>query len=157
MPGEGNSNFRRRRNCQPGSDQPKRGAGERCTDTPRFGARRITIVSHGDPVMKMCGLLKNLAAIFILAASLPAQTIGTKDAAVTPVAGESWLKHLHRSFDETSMGRTWDVGPAARMPGQEPPYWQPELTPGFATNFMTLHGSDLYRLNCQGCHGASGA
>jgi mono/diheme cytochrome c family protein len=107
--------------------------------------------------MKKCAYLQGLAAIFILASSLLGQTIGTKDAAVTPVAGESWLKHLHRSFDETSMGRTWDVGPPAPTPGQESPHWQPELTRGFATNFVTLHGSDLYRLNCQACHGASGA
>lgn len=107
--------------------------------------------------MKKCAHLKGLATIFILASSLSGQTIGTKDAAVTPVAGESWLKHLHRSFDETSMGRTWDVGPSAPMAGQESPRWQPELTRGFATNFVTLHGADLYRLNCQGCHGASGA
>jgi mono/diheme cytochrome c family protein len=107
--------------------------------------------------MKKCAHLIGLAAIFMLAASLLGQTIGTKEAAVTPVAGESWLKHLHRSFDETSMGRTWDVGPSAPMAGQESAPWQPELTRGFATNFVTLHGADLYRLNCQGCHGASGA
>jgi mono/diheme cytochrome c family protein len=107
--------------------------------------------------VKKCAHLQGLAAIFILASSLSCQTIGTKDAAVTPVAGESWLKHLHKSFDETSMGKTWDVGPSAPMTGQEAAPWQPELTRGFATNIVTLHGSDLYRLNCQGCHGASGA
>jgi mono/diheme cytochrome c family protein len=106
--------------------------------------------------MKKCAQLKGIAAIFIFASSLSGQTIGTKDAAVTAVAGESWLKHLHRSFDETSMGRTWDVGPPAPMRGEESPHWQAQLTPGFATNIATLHGSDLYRLNCQGCHGGSG-
>jgi mono/diheme cytochrome c family protein len=106
--------------------------------------------------MKKCAQLKGIAAIFIFASSLSGQTIGTKDAAVTAVAGESWLKHLHRSFDETSMGRTWDVGPPAPMQGEESPHWQAQLTPGFATNIATLHGSDLYRLNCQGCHGGSG-
>src|SRR4029077_16740060 len=69
----------------------------------------------------------------------------------------SWLKHLHRSFDETSMGRTWDVGPSAPMAEEEAAHWQPQLTRGLATNFVTLHCADLYRLNCQGCHGASGA
>src|SRR5260370_7174869 len=29
--------------------------------------------------------------------------------------------------------------------------------PRFATSAVNLHGSDLYRLNCLGCHGASGA
>jgi mono/diheme cytochrome c family protein len=96
-------------------------------------------------------------AIFVLASSLSGQTVATNDSAVTPVAGESWLKHLHRSFNETSMGKTWDVGPSAPMPWEESPHWQQELTPGFATNIVDLHGSDLYRLNCQGCHGGSGA
>lgn len=108
-------------------------------------------------MVKKCAHLKGLAAIFILASSLSGQTIGTKDAAVTPVAGESWLKHLHRSFDETSMGRTWDMGPSAHVPQQETSHGQPGLTPGFAASVVNLHGSDLYRLNCLGCHGASGA
>ena len=101
--------------------------------------------------------LKALVAIFLFVSSLSGQTVGTKDVTVTAVGGESWLRHLHRSFDETSMGRTWDLGPAASMPGEESTYWKPELTPGFAANIVTLHGSDLYRLNCQGCHGVSGA
>jgi len=42
------------------------------------------------------------------------------------------------------------------MPGEEAPHWQLKLSPGFATPIVSLHGSDLYRLNCQGCHGASG-
>jgi mono/diheme cytochrome c family protein len=116
----------------------------------------MTLVSCGVLVTKKRVHLKGLAAIFAVASSLWGQTVGTKDAAVTPVAGESWLKHLHRSFDETSMGKTWDMGPTAPMPGEESPHWQPELTPGFAANIVTLHGSDLYRLNCQGCHGVTG-
>jgi mono/diheme cytochrome c family protein len=101
--------------------------------------------------------LKALVAIFLFVSSLSGQTVGTKDVTVTAVGGESWLRHLHRSFDETSMGKTWDLGPAASMPGEESTHWKPELTPGFAANTVTLHGSDLYRLNCQGCHGVSGA
>jgi mono/diheme cytochrome c family protein len=54
------------------------------------------------------------------------------------------------------MGKTWDLGPPAPMPGEESSHWQPKLSPGFATQTVTLHGSDLYRLNCQGCHGESG-
>jgi len=100
--------------------------------------------------------LKSLVVIFVLASSLPGQTVGTKDGPVTAVEGESWLRHLHRTFDETSMGKTWDLGPPAPMPGEESPHWQLELSPGFATPTVTLHGSDLYRLNCRGCHGESG-
>jgi len=107
-------------------------------------------------VIKKCLNLKSLVALFILTSSLSGQTVGTKDVTVTAVVGESWLRHLHRPFDETSMGRTWDLGPPALLPWEESPHWQPQLSPSLATNIVTLHGSDLYRLNCQGCHGASG-
>ena len=116
----------------------------------------MTITSHSEPIIKQV-LLKGLAAILLLATSLPGQTVGTKDVTVTATGGESWLKHLHRSFNETSMGRTWDMGPPAPTPQEESSHRQPEQTPGFATNIVTVHGSDLYCLNCQGCHGASGA
>jgi mono/diheme cytochrome c family protein len=107
--------------------------------------------------MKKIQKLKGLLVIFIVASSLWGQSVGTKDSTVTPVSGESWLNHLHRPFDGTSMGKTWDIGPSVPKPGEQSSQWQVELTPGFAANAATLHGSDLYRLNCQGCHGAKGA
>jgi mono/diheme cytochrome c family protein len=116
----------------------------------------MTIVSCGEPVIKKCLNLKSLVALFILTSSMSGQTVGTKDATVTAVEGESWLRHLHRAFDETNMGKTWELGPPAFMPWEQPPHWQPELSVGFTTSIVTLHGSDLYRLNCQGCHGGSG-
>ena len=36
---------------------------------------------------------------------------GSRDVPVTPVSGESWLAHLNRSFNETSMGKTGHLGP----------------------------------------------
>src|SRR5579872_3244395 len=77
---------------------------------------------------------------------------------VTPVEGESWLEHLHRSFDETSMGKSSDVyGPAAPMPSERAlPQPALKLSNNFTRQGTTLYGSDLYRLKCQGCHGASG-
>ena len=100
--------------------------------------------------------MKSLVVVFVLVTSLLGQTVGGKDARVTVVAGESWLNHLHRRFDETSMGKTGRLGPPAPMTGEETPRWQLGLSPGFATQTVTLHGSDLYRLNCWGCHGESG-
>ncbi len=100
--------------------------------------------------------LTAVAAVFVLAASLLAQTAGTPDTSVTAVQGESWLNHLHKSFNETGMGKTWELGPAPTEPGQIPPMWQLELTNGYASQTLTIHGSDLYRLNCRGCHGALG-
>ncbi len=107
-------------------------------------------------MIKKCPHLKTLLGVFILSSSLSGQTVGTKAVPVTTVEGESWLSHLHRSFNDTSMGKTWELGPPPPMPGEESPRGQPELTPGFATQTVTLRGSDLYRLNCQGCHGGSG-
>jgi mono/diheme cytochrome c family protein len=74
----------------------------------------------------------------------------------TAVAGESWLNHLHRTFDETSMGKTGHLGPPSAMAGEEFTRWQMGLAPEAANESVTLHGSDLYRMNCRGCHGEAG-
>lgn len=78
----------------------------------------------------------------------------SKDVPVTAVAGESWLSHLHRTLAESSMGRTGRLGPPP-TPGETSPA-SLELSSLHATQTVTLHGSDLYRLNCRGCHGESG-
>ena len=77
---------------------------------------------------------------------------------VTPVEGVSWLEHLHRAFDETSMGKSSGVyGPAAPMPSEWPPSHPAlQLSNKFTGQSTTLYGSDLYRLKCQSCHGTSG-
>jgi mono/diheme cytochrome c family protein len=74
------------------------------------------------------------------------------------VEGESWLVHLHRSFDETSMGKSSGVyGPAPPTPSEWPlPLPALQLSDKFTGQSTTLYGSDLYRFKCQGCHGASG-
>ena len=55
-----------------------------------------------------------VVAVFLIATSLLGQPIESKDDSVTAVEGESWIHHLHRPFDETSMGKTWDLGPPRR-------------------------------------------
>ena len=97
-----------------------------------------------------------ILVIFVLRSSLLGQTVGNKDIPVTAVAGESWLNHLHRSFNDTSMGKTGRSGPPPPMPGEESASWQLRLSLDFATKTATLHGSDVYRLNCRGCHEESG-
>ena len=92
-----------------------------------------------------------LAAAFLAAGSLSAQNVP-----VTAVGGESWLNHLQRPFNETSMGKTGRLGPPPANPGEEIPHWQPVSAVSLVPQTVTLHGSDLYRLNCQGCHGESG-
>jgi len=48
---------------------------------------------------------------FLLVTQLVAQGRDARRVAVTSVAGESWLMHLGRSFDDTSMGKTERLGP----------------------------------------------
>ncbi len=100
--------------------------------------------------------MKSLAVVFLLAASLLAQPVGTRDVQVTGVAGESWLNHLHRTFEETSMGKTGRLGPATARGGEETAGWQRRLSADSAGQTVTLQGADLYRLNCWECHGEFG-
>jgi mono/diheme cytochrome c family protein len=117
----------------------------------------LSLVPAADAfVMK---ILTSICALLFSAASMFGQAAVPKDAAVTAVTGESWLNHLHRSFDETSMGKTWRLGPADSATDQPPSDLRPSTLSGSASSgarMETLHGSDLYRLNCQGCHGESG-
>ncbi len=78
------------------------------------------------------------------------------NSAPTAVSGESWLNHLHRTFDETSMGKTGQLGPPSALAEREFARWQMALAPGPANATVTLYGSDLYRMNCRGCHGEQG-
>lgn len=106
--------------------------------------------------MKKSFQLAAILTLFLVAQPLLSQALGSNDFSVTPVRGESWLNHLHRQFNESSMGRTWELGPAPPAPGREGPHWQLNLSPSFNAIDVFLHGSDLYRLNCQGCHQESG-
>ncbi len=92
------------------------------------------------------------AAVILAARCLPAQSVK-----VTAVEGESWLNHLSRSFNETSMGKTGRLGPPPSLTSEDAPRLQPSCFLLSKSETVTLHGADLYRLNCQGCHGESGA
>jgi mono/diheme cytochrome c family protein len=100
--------------------------------------------------------MQSLAVFFVLLSSLLGQTVTPKEAPVTIVAGESWLNHIHRRFEETSMGKTGRLGPPASATGEEMPGFQLEISPDLPSQNVTVSGSDLYRLNCQACHGESG-
>jgi len=92
-----------------------------------------------------------IAGVFLAGCWLPAQ-----NPTVTDVEGESWLNHLARSFNDTSMGKTGRLGPAPALMGEEAGLSQSELNLLLAPTTVTLHGADLYRLDCQGCHGEAG-
>jgi mono/diheme cytochrome c family protein len=70
---------------------------------------------------------------------------------VTPVAGPSWLNHLHIT-NGSSLGRgAGGYGPASDAhpePRQHAPF--------AAGQPVELTGADLYRLNCQACHRQEG-
>ena len=107
--------------------------------------------------MKQAKMALCLAVAMLVTRSLSlGQTAESKQASVTSVTGESWLVHLNRSFSETSMGKTGHLGPPAPGPGEEAARWLPASLISVRSQSVTLHGSDLYRLNCQGCHGESG-
>ena len=97
-------------------------------------------------------LLRSLVAgVFLAGCWLNAQNL-----AVTDVQGESWLNHLARSFDETSMGKTGRLGPSEPMPRDNTLRSEAQPLPVLATQPVLIRGADLYRMNCQGCHGESG-
>ncbi len=97
-----------------------------------------------------------LASLLPLMGQTPVKTVLNKVDRVTAVEGESWIKHLGKTFETTSMGKTWSLGPPPPVPGASPTNWQSNLSSGYATRTVTLHGSDVYRLNCRGCHQDTG-
>jgi mono/diheme cytochrome c family protein len=94
-----------------------------------------------------------------LALAQPSEPGKNADLRPTAVAGESWLQHLRRSFDETSMGKTGRLGPP-ELSAEDESLRQITVAPRQfedQNKTVTLHGSDLYRMNCRGCHGENGA
>jgi mono/diheme cytochrome c family protein len=69
------------------------------------------------------------------------------------VSGESWITHLSRAFNDTSMGKTGALGPG---PDDEENRGAAMSVVAPPTGEVTLSGADLYRINCRGCHGAEG-
>ena len=100
--------------------------------------------------------MKSLVLVLVLAISAFSQSQGSQTLQATPVAGESWLKHLHRTFEETSMGKTGRLGPPRSIGGEESSVRQWRLSADSTRQTVALQGSDLYRLNCWGCHGEFG-
>jgi mono/diheme cytochrome c family protein len=96
-------------------------------------------------------ILAAICALLFSAGSIFGQGAVRRDTAITAVTGESWLRHLHRSFEETSMGKTFRLGPLDPATDLAAPHLRSS-----DAGTRILHGSDLYRLNCQGCHGELG-
>jgi len=102
-------------------------------------------------------VVANLSLLVLQARAIdPSSAARTADVPVTAVAGESWLNHLHRSFGDTSMGKTGHLGPPPLDGEEESGVRQSVVLLSLTPQTVLLHGSDLYRINCQGCHGAAG-
>ncbi len=70
---------------------------------------------------------------------------------VSPVTGQSWLKHLDLTQSQTQIGQ---LGGSESIPATRRK--EPNLEGSGATESFVLAGADLYRLNCRSCHGADG-
>ena len=71
---------------------------------------------------------------------------------VTPVEGPSWLQHLGRPMNESSMGQTGLWGPSPIQEQGAAPF---NLTLSLQGS-LAISGADLYRLSCRACHGDRG-
>jgi mono/diheme cytochrome c family protein len=73
-------------------------------------------------------------------------------AAVTAVAGRSWLHTIGVDYRDTSLGRgAGRYGPNPSDLATDRPALKVTLSPT-----VTITGADLYRMNCQACHRAEG-
>ena len=100
--------------------------------------------------------MRTLLRSLVTAAFLAGFWLNAQNLPVTNVEGESWINHLARSFNETSMGKTGRLGPSDISPGDDASGWESQPLPVSATQAVTVRGSDLYRMNCRGCHGELG-
>lgn len=74
---------------------------------------------------------------------------------ITPVEGPSWLKHLGLSRQKTAMGQMSNTGVRRSPAGSSA--WGLSSFPETLTRPFTITGADLYRIDCQSCHGIGGA
>ena len=72
------------------------------------------------------------------------------DPTVTPVTGPGWLTRLGVTLSQTSLGRG-----AGRYGPSDRPATPPSASLGVPAD-VSLTGADLYRFNCQACHGLEG-
>ena len=100
--------------------------------------------------------MKSLVVITVFAISALGHSARPKTIPTTRVTDESWLNHLHRAFEESSMGKTYRLGPSLAKGGEEVHVRPSQLSTDPTRQVVALRGSDLYRLNCWGCHGEFG-
>ena len=80
----------------------------------------------------------------------PAEETGSR---VSPVSGESWVRHLRLSLDHTTLGGTGNWGAPVESSGAAA---RPAVPESLDAPFQVT-GKDLYRLSCQSCHREDGS
>src|SRR5438552_709630 len=105
---------------------------------------------------RAAAFLKRLVVVLGLATTLCPPSLLAQHSSVTAVEGDSVLGHLHRPFEETAMGKTWRLGPPLQAQEETADLAPSAPHRSSSTNTVVLHGADLYRMNCEGCHGESG-
>lgn len=80
----------------------------------------------------------------------PAARVKLAHVEASPVQGQSWLEHLGRRMNESSMGSMGVTGILGPSAPQEAAPFKP-----LGSSFL-VSGADLYRLSCRGCHGDHG-
>ena len=124
------------------------------------------------------GMLTGVLGVFALGGLM--ETSGQDKTAplVTPVEGPSWMKHLGiADIQSTALGQMVGTEPASASRRQEPDLppagekgslsrtidkilslfrSESRQTSKLMDETFVLAGSDLYRLNCQSCHGPVG-
>lgn len=121
--------------------------------------RSWTFRSPGDEVRLIRRILIAGIAIFLPLAERafaadqapgepPVRTV--KGLRITPVEGDSWLRHLGIPFIASNMGRVANWGPSRAGAANQP------ASEGADGDFV-VSGEDLYRLNCQSCHKPDGS
>jgi mono/diheme cytochrome c family protein len=111
---------------------------------------------HGKRLSRLLAALPAVAAVLLLSAGAGAQRQPwpnpEPDPIVTPVAGPSWLRHLGVTLRQTRLGQ----GSGRYGPGSGSPTAASAESLSVPPS-LDLDGHDLYRLNCQACHGDEGA
>lgn len=100
--------------------------------------------------MTWSALVVFAATVAALGCGAPRTAVSADLSDVSAVAGASWVKRLGLAVEDTALGQLGGRGPAP-LSNRREPYLTTEAQQAF-----TLAGADLFRLNCQACHGPDG-
>jgi mono/diheme cytochrome c family protein len=98
-------------------------------------------------------------------ASMPVSDTKVREYPIPSSQGPSWLKHLGLAVSQTHMGQVGgSIAFSGKSNGLKPIIERflvavrshPDKAAEILNEKLLVSGSDLYRWNCQGCHGADG-